>query len=159
MSDTELRLWEGEVLQQWLDYNGHMTEHRYLQVFGESSDALYLQLGVVFERASEGSFFTLETHLVHIAEAHVGTRLWTTTEIVGFDEKRLHLFHRLFGQDGKLLATAEHLALNVAHGKAAAADPDVLARISEIFGQQQHHELPERMGGVLKKPMAVSRLS
>ncbi|MEI9985593.1 MAG: hypothetical protein WDN69_21835 [Aliidongia sp.] len=28
-----------EVDAQWVDYNGHMTEHRYLQVFGETTDA------------------------------------------------------------------------------------------------------------------------
>lgn len=57
MARQLLQLWRGEVLPKWLDYNGHMTEHRYLQVFGETSDALYRRLGVAFDSAFEGSYF------------------------------------------------------------------------------------------------------
>ena len=35
-----LRLREGGVPEAWIDYNGHMTESRYLQVFGDTTDAL-----------------------------------------------------------------------------------------------------------------------
>ncbi len=32
-----------DVRPEWIDYNGHMTESRYLQVFGDAMDALYPQ--------------------------------------------------------------------------------------------------------------------
>ena len=112
-ANQSLRLWQGTVLQEWLDYNGHMTEHRYLQVFGESSDALYGNLGVDFERAKDGAYYTLETHIRHRAEAKVNTRLWSETELLGYDEKRLHIFHRLNNASGNLLATGEHLSIHV----------------------------------------------
>ena len=34
-----LRLHQVRVPKAWLDYNGHMTEFRYLQVLGDATDA------------------------------------------------------------------------------------------------------------------------
>lgn len=50
------------------DYNGHMTEHRYLQVFGESADGFYRMIGVEFSRANEGASYASKTHIRHLAE-------------------------------------------------------------------------------------------
>lgn len=152
-----LRLWTGVVPSDWLDYNGHMTEHRYLQVFGESSDALYERIGVDPCAAAEGAYFTLETHIRHAAECKVGTPLWTETEILAHDAKRLHLLHRLFAGNGKLLATGEHLAIHVRHGTVSEASAAMQARIAEIFARQAADPLPEGVGSVLKRPLAVGR--
>ena len=158
MTKETLKLWEGSVLPEWLDYNGHMTEHRYLQVFSDSSDALYAKLGVQFKTAAEGSYYTLETHIRHLAEAHVGGRLRSETEILGYDDKRLHLFHRLFDDTGKLLATAEHLALHVAHSKGCTASGDMLEEVASIFESQIKLPVEERLGSVLRQPLRNSRL-
>ena len=34
-----------EVRPEWIDYNGHMTDSRYLQVFGDATDALFTVRG------------------------------------------------------------------------------------------------------------------
>jgi acyl-CoA thioester hydrolase/carnitine 3-dehydrogenase len=153
------RLWKGRVLPEWLDYNGHMTEHRYLQVFGESSDALYGILGVDFSNATEGAFYTLETHIRHIAECRLGTELFSETEILAHDEKRLHLLHRLFAADGTLLATGEHLSIHVRHGKVAPASEVIQRRIAEMFALTAQLPLPAGVGSVLRRPLAFSRTS
>ncbi|MET4687618.1 thioesterase family protein [Sinorhizobium fredii] len=158
MIQATLKLWEGSVLPEWLDYNGHMTEHRYLHIFSDSSDALYAELGVDFERAAEGAYYTLETHLRHLAETHVGAQLRTETEILGYDDKRLHLFHRLFDAEGKLLATAEHLALHVAHSKGCTASEDMLTKLALIFTNQSGLPIAERLGSVLRQPLRNTRL-
>ena len=31
---------------EWIDYNGHMTDSRYLQVFGDATDALLRFAGI-----------------------------------------------------------------------------------------------------------------
>ena len=41
-----LRLIETQVRPEWVDYNGHMTDSRYLQVFGDATDALLRAVGV-----------------------------------------------------------------------------------------------------------------
>lgn len=151
-----LSLWSGAVLPDWLDYNGHMTEHRYLQVFGESSDALYARLGVDFADAVQGAYYTLETHIRHVAECRLGTRLQTETEILGHDDKRIHLLHRLRDEGGRLLATGEHLVLHVAHGKSAPAPAGMLERLAACYDADA--PAPEDVGSVLRKPLAHSRL-
>lgn len=152
-----MRLWRGTVPDGWLDYNGHMTEHRYLQVFGESSDALYERIGVDPAAAAEGAFFTLETHIRHIAECRTGTPIRTETEILGHDARRLHLLHRLFDGDGRLLATGEHLAIHVRHGSATEAPAAMQARIAALFAPRAADPLPEGVGSVLRRPLAVRR--
>ncbi|MDP2737256.1 MAG: thioesterase family protein [Pseudorhodobacter sp.] len=153
-----LRLWRGTVLPEWLDYNGHMTEHRYLQTFGESSDALFARLGVDSLHAERGAFFTLETHIRHLKEAALGTPLWSQTQILGYDEKRLHLLHHLYGDGDALLATGEHLSIHVEHGKSCAAPEEMQIRISQHYAMGATAPAPKGVGSVLAKPMRISRL-
>lgn len=156
-SAEPLRLWRCTVLPEWQDYNGHMTEFRYLQVFGEASDKLYELVGVDFARAAEGAYFTRETHLRHLAECHAGTELQTETEVLAYDDKRLHLFHRLSSRAGDLLATAEHLAIHVRRSSAAPASERVLAAVRTIFEAQLGLPIPQGTGAVLTQPLRRSR--
>src|ERR1700761_9561906 len=41
-----LRLLTTQVRPEWVDYNGHMTDSRYLQVFGDATDALFRRVGI-----------------------------------------------------------------------------------------------------------------
>ena len=97
------------VLPEWVDYNGHMHESRYLQLFSDATDALLGHLGVDVSRES---YFTVETHLSHLHEATADERVRVTTQLLDHDEKRLHLFHEL-RRDDALLATAEQMLLHV----------------------------------------------
>ena len=87
----------------WIDYNGHMTESRYLQVFANATDAFLRHVGVDAAYLAGGrSYYTVETHIRHLAEAHAGDRLDVETQVLGADEKRLHLFHTVrHGGDGR----------------------------------------------------------
>src|SRR3984885_5938248 len=59
--DRPLRLLELEVRPEWVDYNGHMTDSRYLQVFGDSTDVLLRLVGVDDAYRRGGlSFYTVE---------------------------------------------------------------------------------------------------
>ena len=125
---------EVRVPPDWTDYNGHMTEHRYLQVFGEATDAVLRRIGVDADYVAAGaSYYTVETHLRHLGEAHVGDRLVATARVVSFDAKRLHLFHRLT-KDGAEIATGEHMLLHVDRetGRAAPAPARLLDAIAPM---------------------------
>ncbi len=151
-------MWSGEVLPEWIDYNGHMTEYRYLEVFGDSSDAFYREIGVDPEAAKLGAFFTLESHLRHVSECHLGNKLYSTTELLGYDEKRVHLFHRLYDNSDRLLATGEHLAIHVAHGKAGPAAGEMQAKIAAFFEAQEAWPLDHQVGSVLARSLKVTRV-
>ena len=131
-----LNLWHGRVPADWIDYNGHMTEHRYLQCFGEATDALLRMIGVdtaYLDR--QRSFYTAETHIMHRGEAKLDDGLSIATQIVGGEAKRLHVFHTLSRvPDTAVLATAEQMLLHVdtAAGRVVAADGDVARKLGEL---------------------------
>ncbi len=137
-----------QVLPGWIDYNGHMTEHRYLQLFGDTSDALLRLIGVDFAYVEAGhSYYTVETHIRHIGEAKLGQALYTTLQLLASDAKRLHYFTRIHdAATGDIIATAEQMMLHVDSkaGKSVEAPADVLAKVAEIA--EAHAKLPAPEG-------------
>lgn len=109
-----LVLHEARVPGEWLDYNGHMTEFRYLQVFGDATDAFLGHIGMDDAyRAAGRSIYTVETHIRHLAETPVNTRLSVKTTVLGHDAKRIRLHHEMTDEDGQVRATAEHMLIHV----------------------------------------------
>ena len=145
-----LATWSGAVPPEWIDYNGHMTEHRYLQCFGEATDALLRRIGVdAAYLAGQRSFYTVETHLMHRGEAREGEALAVDTQVLGADGKRLHVFHRLLRvADGAVLASAEQMLLHVdtAAGRSVPAEGAVLAAMERIARDHAGLERPETAG-------------
>jgi carnitine 3-dehydrogenase len=135
-SGQPLQLIETQVRPEWVDYNGHMTDSRYLQVFGDATDALLRSVGVDDAyRQSGRAFYTVETHVLHKAEALALDPLYVTTRILALDDKRVHLAHSLYRRrDERLIATGEQLYLHVNRtaGKAAPMDAEVRARLDTI---------------------------
>src|SRR3954471_24894384 len=152
--EAPLRLHAAVVAPEWIDYNGHAHESRYLQVFGDTTDALLRHIGL--DLAAGGSYFTVETHLSHLGQARAGERLHTTTQVLGHDDKRLHVFHALYRTgDGALLATAEMMLLHVdtRTERASAAPPELLGRIERIERAHAALPRPERAG----RAIAIAR--
>lgn len=110
-----LRLYETTVRTDWVDYNGHMTESRYLEVLGNATDALLRHVGFDDAYLRGGhSAYTVETHIRHLAEARAGDPLAVDTQLLDGAGKRLHLFHVVRNpQTETVLATGEHLLLHV----------------------------------------------
>jgi carnitine 3-dehydrogenase len=94
------------------------------------------------------SYYTVETHLRHLGEIRLGEGFVATTQIIGQDAKRMHLFHRLHHADGRLLATAEQMMLHVdtARHKACEAVPEVLAVLSELAAAHRGLPVPPEVG-------------
>jgi carnitine 3-dehydrogenase len=145
-----LRLHETRVEPGWVDFNDHMTESRYLQVFGDATEALFRVIGVDQAYHQRGhNYYTVETHLRHLREVEGGTPLHVTTQILGADEKRIHFFHALYRSDNDtLLATAEQIQLHVdtQASRAAPAEPQVLARVQRIAAAHRPLARPEGSG-------------
>jgi carnitine 3-dehydrogenase len=131
-----LRLLETHVRPEWIDYNGHMTDSRYLQVFGDATDALFRYAGIdEAYRRSGHALYTAESHLLHKAEARSQERLYVTSRVLEVDEKRVRLFHSLHrARDEALVATAEQLYLHVSTQavKVVPMDAAVRARLLAI---------------------------
>ncbi|MBV9317333.1 MAG: thioesterase family protein [Gammaproteobacteria bacterium] len=131
-----LRLLETCVRPEWIDYNGHMTDWRYLQLFGDATDALFRYAGIdEAYRRSGRAMYTAETHLTHKAEAHSQERLYVLSRVLEVDEKRVRVQHTLQrARDEVLVASAEVLYLHVStqEGKVARMDAEVRGRLAAI---------------------------
>jgi acyl-CoA thioester hydrolase len=104
------------VRPEWIDYNGHMNVAYYVLAFDHATDALldYLDLGAAYRQRANKSVFVLETHVTYDREVHAGDPLRFTTQILGYDAKRLHVFHHMYhATAGFLVATTELIMLHV----------------------------------------------
>ncbi len=110
-----LMLYETTVDPAWIDYNGHMTEARYGDVFGYATDAFLRHVGLDDAYLAGGhSAYTVEGHIRYLREASAFDPLEVHTQVVGADDKRLHLFHTLTDpRSGDTLATGEYMLLHV----------------------------------------------
>ena len=134
------------VSPDWIDYNGHMNMGYYLVAFDQiATDGFfdYLGIGVEHKRAIGKSTFSLASNIDFLQEVMDGDALLFTTQLVDFDHKRLHFFHRLYHADqGYLAATNENLGMYI----------DMQTRRSTTFseaqmtGFQQELELGTRHG-------------
>jgi carnitine 3-dehydrogenase len=130
------------VLPGWIDYNGHMTESRYLFACSETTDAFLRHIGADISYVGTGfSYYTAETHIMHLGEAKLGDALIGTVQVLHADEKRLHIFVHIL-RDGQAVATLEQMCLHVdmAKGKTVAAPPAILAQLLPIA--EAHASLP-----------------
>jgi acyl-CoA thioester hydrolase len=107
---------EGEVLPEWIDYNGHMNLAYYTVLFDQATDLLFdeLGLGIDYRRHTAQGTFVAETHNLYERELLLGARVRIATRILGGDDKRLHLGHEMFAvAGGHRAATQELMFLHV----------------------------------------------
>ena len=126
-----LHVWRAVVPNEWIDYNGHLTEGFYGVAFGHASDAVLVELGFGPDYlAVHGTFYTVETRIRYLDEVKVGAEIYTASLILGADAKRLHVHHDLFAGDGPdPVATQECMMLHVAQG---AAGPTVAPMVEPV---------------------------
>lgn len=145
-----LRMLELSVLPAWIDYNGHMTEYRYVQVFSDTCDRLLLMIGMDADYvASTGAWYTVESHAMYIDEVGVNEPIYSTAQILLADTKRLHIFYRLHAaEDDRVLATAEAMYLHVNRdsGRVCAASPEMVAAVAKIADAHSDLPRPEAAG-------------
>ena len=143
-----LELVKMQVLPGWIDYNGHMTEGQYLSAASEVSNAFLRLIGAGMDYVEGGhSYYTAETHIMHLGEAKLGDRLTGTLQVLGVDEKRIHAFICILRGD-TVIASLEQMFLHVdmKAGKACPAAPEVLALLMPIAKAHEALARPEAAG-------------
>ena len=145
------------VQPDWVDYNGHMSEACYLTAFGYASDQLFRTIGIdEAYRASGRSLYTVESHLMNYREVSDRDSLRITTQLLGLDGKRVHLFHAMYSDDaeGHLVATAEQMLLHVdtSGPRTVPIAPEVHARLAAIMAAHRDLPKPEQVSRVIGLP-------
>ncbi len=149
---TPFDRFHGEVLPEWIDYNGHMNLAYYTVLFDGSTDLLFdvLGLGLDYRQTTHLGTFVAETHNLYERELLVGAQVRVTTQILALDDKRLHLAHEMFALDGgHRAATQELMFLHV----------DLVARRVSPFPPDLHQRIAAAAAAhaTLPRPSWVGR--
>ncbi|WP_166825083.1 3-hydroxyacyl-CoA dehydrogenase NAD-binding domain-containing protein [Brevibacterium limosum] len=124
-----------EVVPEWIDYNGHMSEAFYVLVFGFATDQVMDQLGLdaAYRESTKASLYTVESHIRYLDEAALGDRLTVVPHLVSAGEKKLHLAYEMYVGD-RLVSTEEIIALHVdqAEDRVVAFPAAVTEQITQI---------------------------
>ena len=145
------------VLEEWVDYNGHLRDAFYLLIFSYATDALMDRLGLDSQNREAGghSLFTLEVHLNYLHEVKLGAQVEVRTQLIGFDKKRLHLYHSLhLTGEAQTLAGNEQMLLHVdlSGPHSAPFSEHTLALLHAIEAQQGDLPKPAYAGRVIGLP-------
>jgi acyl-CoA thioester hydrolase len=148
---TPVPVWSGEVLPEWVDYNGHMNDAAYAIAFSRSVDAFMEVIGLGEEgrRETGHTLYTLAIMIRYVKEAKLGAPLSVTVQVLEHDAKRFRIW--LVMRDpstGAELATSEQLQLCVAstEGRAAPFPPGVGERLERIAASQAGLATPADAG-------------
>ncbi|MFJ4346536.1 thioesterase family protein [Pseudomonas sp. NPDC089401] len=140
-----LLIHQATIVEDWIDYNGHLRDAFYCLLFSHATDALMDHIGLDTRgRAIHGhTLYTLEAHVNYLSETRLGEQVQVFTQVIDHDGKRLHIVHHLYRpRDGELLAASEQMLMNIAGetGRGAKFATAVEAKISAIFCA--HRALP-----------------
>src|SRR4051794_12411236 len=128
-----LSVWREPVRDEWIDYNGHLSEPYYVLVMGHATDAVMsaVGLGPDYQAANDASLYTVEAHVRYLEEIRGGTDLEVRSSVIGVAPKLLWIWHELWA-DGRLRATEEILGVHVRTGSSAPLPDEVLARARQV---------------------------
>ena len=152
--ESPLCLYTSMVPPEWIDYNGHMNVAYYVLAFDHATDAFTdsLGMGQDYRDQQQCSAFVVETHVNYQRELIAGDPIRITTQLLGFDSKRIHCFHRLYhASKGFLSATTELMLIHVdlAERHSAPMALPVLDRLSALMAAHIQLSRPPQSGRVM----------
>jgi acyl-CoA thioester hydrolase len=113
---TGVEVSRGTVIPEWIDVNGHMNVAYYVLVLDRAVDDLWARIGITEEyiRESRGSTFAVESHVTWQRELKESEPYVVTSQLLAYDEKRIHQFQRMYhAEEHYLAATGEWMNLHV----------------------------------------------
>lgn len=152
--ESPIFLYAGVVPPEWIDYNGHMNVAYYVLAFDRATDAFMESLGMGrdYQERQQCSTFVVETHVNYQRELIAGDPMRITTQLLGFDSKRIHYFHRLYHADKNFLsATTELMVIHVdlAQRRSAPMPLSAMDRLSALMTAHIQLPRPPQSGRVM----------
>lgn len=130
------------VPSSWTDYNGHMNDSRYSEVFSVASDEVMQTIGANAAYIDGGmSYFTVDMHISYSKECLHGDAITVETRIANGRGKKLELEHAMRNEQGELVASCDQLLIHVdltARKSCLPLEPVALA-LAHLA--DQHHSL------------------
>ena len=142
------------IRPEWCDYNGHMNLAYYVLVFDHATDAFWNELGIGLEYRdrTDNSTFTVESHITYDQEVLEGDEVRCTTQLLGFDDKRIHYFHCMYHvRNDYLAATTELLGVHVdlTVRRVAPMPHHIQTRLAETMYLHRRFVPPDQVGQVI----------
>lgn len=142
--------YQGTVLHEWVDYNGHMNDAEYNKAFSQATDAFIDHIGLD-ERTREVydyTIYTLETHICYLQEMHEGSAFKVKGQIFDVDAKRIHLFLTMENEQGEAVATLEEMLMGIdrKEGRGAAFPNEVADKLTEMAERDAQIDRPKQAG-------------
>jgi acyl-CoA thioester hydrolase len=146
--------WTEKVRPEWLDYNGHMNVAYFVLIFDHGTDEFYplIGLGKPYRNRTGKSTFAVESHITYQRELSVNEEVRVTTQLLGFDEKRIHYFHTMWHvEKGVQMATLEQLALHVdlTSRKVEPMPEESQELLRQMWEKHKDLPLPKEVGSVM----------
>ena len=124
--------WTEPVRDEWIDYNGHLSEPYYVLVLGHATDEVMdtVGLGPAYRERTGASLYTVEAHVRYLDQVGPGEQLEARSWVIGATPKLLWIWHELWA-GGTLRATEEILGVHVDSASATTSPfpADVAAQI------------------------------
>ena len=134
---------------EWIDRNGHVNVAYYVLAFDYATDNFYDTLGIGELYQEQGfSVFTLGMNVDYLREIFEGTQVKISTQLINWDHKRLHYFHRMINLDaGYMAATNECIAMHVdlKMRKGAAFNDETKTRIEATMAEHAQLSRPHSL--------------
>ena len=142
------------VIEDWIDYNGHLNMAYYHVIFDHGVDHFFDHLGVgsVYARSGAGSCFSMEVHVNYLNEVALNDEVEVRLQLLDFDSKRLHFFQEMYHKkEGYLAATSEQLSLHVdmQTRRTAPFPSTVLNTLENIMAAHKNLPVPPQVGRVI----------
>lgn len=147
---------EMAIRPEWIDYNGHLNLAYYHVLFDEGIDGLFdaMGLGEAYRARTGFTTYSAETHVCYLREVPPGATVRVEAQILGFDEKRLHVFQELHHIDGWCAATLESLSLSIDQRgdtpKVAPFPAETLASVAAAAKAHAGLARPDRAGRAIR---------
>lgn len=143
-----LRTLERMIPIDWTDYNAHMNESRYGQVFSDAGDVIMRMIGADEAYIASGlSYFTVDNHITYHNETKAGEWIYVQSQVLEAQGKKLRMYHDMYREDGALLATCNQLLVHVSltTRRSCEPGPEMAAKMQALHDAQTKLPKPESM--------------
>ena len=129
-----IKVSQGKVKEDWIDYNGHMNMAYYVQCFEESSDFLleHMDLGYRYAMEEQKGVFVIKCEINYRKEINLHKNFIISLEELVFKGKKLIVGLKMLNENNETIADYKILNLNVdlETKKSSAFSPKIIAQLT-----------------------------
>ena len=145
------------VKSEMIDFNGHINAGYYLVCFDDAIESWmdFIGLGRSHRDRHAVTTFSAQNHVTYVREVHEGAQLTISTQLLGFDRKRIHAMQIMVNSDEDFVAaTCEVMSLHVSEESRRVAEmhSDAYARLGEVWESHKKLDVPPQVGQVMAVP-------